>query len=451
MNKITSYISGMLLIAILIFTWGIFVGAYHFWPWETIEDVVKLRDFVLGHPAEPKTSPLEKMESDLGGVPYRYIINDVKNLKKVNGTLAFSIHENGIDIEGFHTNDINRGYFLFTSAFNFKNGTNLALVLISNKGEYIKHWPLHSIGVGMALDENRHSVLLSNDLQKIDWCSDGLTRPRSLYKGMHHSIEVAPDGTYWTHEKHSFVQLDPDNIENNKLKVLRQISILDDLIPMNPDISPLSQRLYIKWNAETDPQKIRPGIGLLQDAFHNNDVQPFIDKRFPTSLGYALAVSIRQDNLIMVIDPDTKEILWYREGLTERQHDVDYYKGNFYVYDNGPFRGYSRIAKIFISPANDNNFGSETVIDGRNFSWLDPSRGNQQRFDINGKTYQLLVNDRRGRLYVFNEQQEPVFALQNYFKENGNTGSIIQIRTGMYITEEQFQHLNKMCKVAGNN
>jgi hypothetical protein len=449
--KYLSSISGAIILTLSIFLWGVATAAFEYWPWQHIKGLIEFGEFVAGHPDEPGSSIFEKIESDSGGIPYRYLGSD-KTSFEVEGGEAFSVDEKGFLFEGFQNGEIDEGYFLIAGAFNLGQGYNLASVLLNYKGEYIRHWRISKPGQSVTIDEERNTILYPGNIQKVDWCSEEGVVPEHLYKGAHHSVEMAPDGTYWTLYKDRLVQLDPNIKEGKKLKVLKDVDLVKDVVPANAYISPLTTRFYMKWNISADPGRNHPVIGFLEDPFHNNDLQPFVDDRFQTSSGYALAASVRQQNLVLILDPETMEILWYAQGLTERQHDIDYYNGDFYIYDNGSFRGYSRIAKISI----DSKFGpdapAETVIDGSKFSWLDPSRGQHEVLSFKEKTYHLLINDRRGRFYVFDENQNPVFALRNLFKVEGSKSSdskdvaeVIQLRNAMYVSEAQYQRLESNC------
>jgi hypothetical protein len=59
-------------------------------------------------------------------------------------------------------------------------------------------------------------------------------------------------------------------------------------------------------------------------------------------------ISIRNFNLIIIIDKNTKEILWsYGPGIIEQQHGAQLLEsGNILIFDNGPQRGFSRVIKI---------------------------------------------------------------------------------------------------------
>lgn len=444
---IITVVAGFWLVSITFFLWGTITVKYQVWPWKTIDKVyLNISDFLKGHPGEPNTTALQKLKSDFGGIPYRFLIESVPPLKIPEQATPFRHQSDEFLINGYHTESLD-GYVLVSGAFNINEGYNRAVVLFTSEGEYIRHWPLLSVVVGVAIDFQENALLLGDGFQKIGWCDDEKTLPNYNYKSQHHSIEIAPDGTYWTNDKdNNLIQLNPKKrTDDGKLEVLRTINIVEDLVLINNEISPLTTRYDLQWDVEQDPQKNHPVPRLLKDPFHHNDVSPFVDQRFQTSLGYALLISIREQNLLLAVDPETKKILWYRQGLTERQHDVEYFDGSLYVYDNGPFRGYSRLVRIEFDDPNDGSFGIETVIDGREFGWFDPSRGQHHVFRHDEKMYHMLVNDRQGKLYIFDENQELVFALQNYLKLNGNDSIGMQLRTGLYISKNQYDQLQQSC------
>ena len=62
-----------------------------------------------------------------------------------------------------------------------------------------------------------------------------------------------------------------------------------------------------------------------------------------------ILVSIRNLNLIAIIDPVSEKVLWsWGDGVLDRQHSPELTeKGNIVVFDNGPTtRGYSRILEV---------------------------------------------------------------------------------------------------------
>lgn len=99
-----------------------------------------------------------------------------------------------------------------------------------------------------------------------------------------------------------------------------------------------------------------------EDALHLNDIEPLspaLADAFPAFTAGDLLVSVRNLNLILVVDPRTRRIKWYHTGPWIRQHDPDFRPdGTISVFDNrrdgtpdGSRLGGSRILQI--DPATD--------------------------------------------------------------------------------------------------
>ena len=73
--KFIRFIAGLWLVSATFFIWGMATIEYKVWPWKNVNKLNdSIRAFIIGHPDEPQTTPLQKLKSDYGGVPYRYII-----------------------------------------------------------------------------------------------------------------------------------------------------------------------------------------------------------------------------------------------------------------------------------------------------------------------------------------------------------------------------------------
>lgn len=87
-----------------------------------------------------------------------------------------------------------------------------------------------------------------------------------------------------------------------------------------------------------------------KDPFHFNDLE-FLDRAhanaFPSFAAGDMLLSLRELNLVMVIDPDTFELKWWQHGPWHRQHDPDFLPdGTISIYDNRRFQPPSRILRI---------------------------------------------------------------------------------------------------------
>lgn len=437
--KYVSIPCGLLLLAFGFFSWGLASGKLGVFPYPVIAPFAKeLYDFVVSHPDEPALTTLEKLESDDGGIPYRFLQREALDFVPPPDATKFVVEEFGVLMHGYHASDVPPGYILVFGAFNFEDDRNVGIILISTHGKYIGGWPhRQKTDVNPSIDLRRKRILISG-MNSVPWgcLIEDLDREIDVYEfgEGHHGVSIAPDGTYWTNIDYDLVQYDPENVNTNgHFAKLRRIGLADDLLTHNPDISPISARFSINWDGDLDPLKIRPIVGLLDDPFHNNDVEPIESERFPTEFGYALLVSVREQNLIMVIDPATKKILWYRQGLTERQHDPDFFEDGIYVYNNRTFSGHSRIDFIPFETDNSANSGLRTIIDGSLYGWFDPSRGQHSVFARNNSRYHLVVNDRNGRVLLFDSEGRILFEVVNILSGQTDQRNRLQLRAALYI------------------
>ena len=60
-----------------------------------------------------------------------------------------------------------------------------------------------------------------------------------------------------------------------------------------------------------------------------------------------LLFSMRELNLVGVIDPQSEKLRWHMQNLTDAQHDAQFLdNGNLLIFDNGRNRGYSQVLEI---------------------------------------------------------------------------------------------------------
>ena len=135
----------------------------------------------------------------------------------------------------------------------------------------------------------------------------------------HHSIEQDSTGALWacglTKRQHPMyvlnymvVKVDP---QTGKTKFKKRIF---DIMKQSPEL----HKLNFFGNSYA-----------RKDIHHLNDIQPIY-----TDNGLDLLISIRDMNLILRYHPRKDSLLDYSIGLGQKQHDVDFYDGNIYVFSN---------------------------------------------------------------------------------------------------------------------
>jgi hypothetical protein len=193
-------------------------------------------------------------------------------------------------------------------------------------------------------------------LARIDRCSRVLWK---LPLQTHHSIVMASDGSLWIPSRRlrtaavpKFPGIPPPFMEEYILqvspegKVLREISILDIIYGSH----------YEGVLSASGSHAARPTVPSDGDFTHINDIEvlePDLAPAFPQFQAGDLLLSLRNLNLILVVDPQAQRIRWAMTGPWVRQHDPDFLpNGRISVFDNrrdqhgGRALGGSRILEV---------------------------------------------------------------------------------------------------------
>lgn len=98
------------------------------------------------------------------------------------------------------------------------------------------------------------------------------------------------------------------------------------------------------------PEGADQELRYLQDPFHPNDAEPLraeMADAFPMFDVGDVLISLRELNMIAVVDPETAELKWWRHGPWFKQHDPDFQAdGTITVYDNATGSGESKIRRV---------------------------------------------------------------------------------------------------------
>ena len=209
-------------------------------------------------------------------------------------------------------------------------------------------------------DEKTHALVVLDDgsivinledrlLSRIDVCSKPVWVKPGAY---HHSLEWSGDGMLWTWrgetsyaDHYQFMQkLDPwtgDTVE--------EFSLIDDFVKQSPD------RMKI-FRLTQDFSFQHAGDAGMLDIFHVNDVEALgADKAemYPEFSAGDLLVSLRNIDLVAVLDPARRKIKWWMHGPWFHQHDPDFgADGRISVFNNNVLQRQSNI--VYVDPKNNN-------------------------------------------------------------------------------------------------
>lgn len=327
----------------------------------------------------------------------------------------------------------------------FDNG--LEIRLINRAGDTVRRWPLSPFDLigtistvknmpTSAWNFNSHGMAVHSDgslvfnidhhgLLKVDRCGDVVWR---VAEPTHHAVSLASNGAYWapgTHNRRVGDEaphgLFPAPVAEDTLlnigpqgDILREISVIDVMIRSNA-IG------YLTLAGGSTPSSYSTGRpDFDREVFHLNDVEPLPDgwaDRFEGFEAGDLLVSLRNRNLIMVVDPDTETIKWSHIGSWSRQHDPDWMPdGRIAVFDNardgtiqGRILGSSRIIAV------DPNTKEETVLYGGATDFFHTTRRGKQQILPDGRI--LITEAEAGRIFEVDRTGDILWEFVHGFDE----------------------------------
>ena len=216
-------------------------------------------------------------------------------------------------------------------------------------------------------------------LARVDAC--GATR-WVAEGGYHHVVSRTADGSLWTWREEVLVRLDGESGE-----VLEEVDLRKDIIERHD--------LYGAFAIRSSENE--EGFRWFGDAFHANDVEaldPAMAEAFPMFAAGDLLISLRELNLVAVVDPADGRVKWHRHGPWFKQHDPDFTPdGRIVVYDNRMgIDGRSRL--VAIDPATDER---EVILaDSPETPFYSWRRGKQQ---VLANGHLLVTESERGRVF----------------------------------------------------
>jgi hypothetical protein len=385
-------------VALLSYAWGAATVHFGLFPypglWESYKEV---KDFV------------QHWKNDLGIEPTRYLVP----ARNPTGTEAAARPDRAA-----------RGLRAVAGYFDDR-ATATGAILFDEQGTELHFWPIDyqaiAANIGGEFPHARHnflhgfevlrdgSVIASFDsggvLARLDACGRVVW---SIAGGYHHALSFDGDGMLWAVggpgddiDAMAISKIDPD-----AGTLLRTIDLDDDLLArMGKGVFFLRR---MEEAAEPD---------WLPDPLHLNDVevlQESMARAFPLFEAGDIMLSMRNINLIVIVDPEDFHIKWWQHGPWHRQHDPDFLaNGRISIFGNNMNGDASRILEI--DPVTRE---TEVVFEGSPqvpfYSWR---RGNHQRLD-NGNI--LITESEAGRVFEVDRSGTLVWDYQNRFDQERN-------------------------------
>ena len=244
------------------------------------------------------------------------------------------------------------GYVLVAGLNEDPDGPFHVVRLYDGAGEEVHRWPVRYERLdeekrpqnvmlhGMEVFEDGSLAVIfdaGDAIARIDACGEPMWQREGIY---HHSLHRDGQGALVTWRKEVAVWLDEETGEQR-----HALDLHDDVIPAADG----AQRGYLDIRTRT-PESAGEEMRYLVDPFHPNDAEPLtaeLAPAFPMFEEGDVLISLRELNMIAVVDPASGVMQWWRHGPWIKQHDPDFQPdGTITVYDNATGAGRSRIVRV---------------------------------------------------------------------------------------------------------
>ncbi|MDH4351314.1 MAG: arylsulfotransferase family protein [Gemmatimonadota bacterium] len=393
--KLVSIVSGLLLLSLLMYVAGLITVHRDLFVWQK---VMRVRQLVTSLRATGRDMPQGSYSRRAPHVPDQsYVISDREAIAP--GMLA-------------------------VTRLN-PEGVRYVIDLIAEDGTLLHSWPVEHARLipGGKTWESPHGTKVLTDgsalvafnsepgLARIDGCGDAIWAiPDQVY---HHVIQADEAGGYWTWRSvkwggsHDQVML---RFSESTGEALEAIDLVDDVILPYP-VSGLLM-------ATPEGFAFRRGAaaGEVWDIFHPNDIEPLpaaLADAFPQFKAGDLLISLRNLDMVAVIDRETYRVLWVLQGPWRQQHDPDWQAdGTITVFNNNRNRQLSHI--VAVDPRTNE---LSLPLGNSGPKYFSDTMGNHERLP-NGNW--LIVSANEGRVIEVTGVGQPVREYSNVINDEYN-------------------------------
>jgi hypothetical protein len=401
----------------LAFACGLAVGVFKVFPYPLLEDMAYAARELVRYPRHTLRIAPEKFVAETppeGSGVVRHVVD--KAFPGVTLVAGFFDGATGIrlvDLDGAVLNEWRISY-------------NAIWPDAPHLGDQPHDWDTELHGAMLLPDGDVVFTFQYGGLIRMDRCSRVEWK---LAHQTHHLFSADADGNFWVpgrKERHEalgkFPKVPPVFQEDYLLKVspggvvLEEISVLDAIFG-----SGLEGLLFANGAHDT-----ALSIPLGGDFTHLNDVEvltPALAPAFPMFEAGDLLVSLRNLDLLMVVDPGTERIKWTRIGSFLRQHDPDFLpSGKIALFDNrrdkGGARRFGGSRILAIEPGTGRKITLYGSRPGEDF--YTDTRGDQQ---LLGNGNFLVTEAEEGRVFEVDPNGDVVWSYVNRW----TTGPVGQV------------------------
>jgi len=439
--------------------WAFSVIKYHVFPYRQISD---LRAAIKGVPGDDRPL-LTRLAGGLVFIPRAFPAQQKATVLEVDQLSSVQAAETAqgplpvLDNMRFAYFGDTKRYFVVYGSFVFPElEENTGSILIDTDGMVHRAWPASVEGseflgmhIGLALGEDGRVATNSKGILTAEsWCggklwqapynppADGIRREHDTMDGYdwHHDI------TYYNGDFYTFVGPDIGIVDALTGEIRQLIGGLDMMRWAWRDglsIMDTRNNIFIPdlLTPETAAELMAP------DPFHFNKVDVVtaeLAPEYPMFREGDLLVSLRELNLLVVVRPDEERIVWWRYGLTSRQHDATLIDGAIEVFNNAPFTSPPKptIRRVFVD-----RVGFEDIFDLSQWKMIMRQKGN---FERRGDRL-LTVDDNAGRVIAGKLSGDIEFDFENGYAAPGEEPENLQLRSAVEISEQNFIRFQAQC------
>jgi len=409
------------ILALTIFIYGVAVGRFKIMPFETISEMYGAAKSL---------------------VKYGRIVPENQLIKSSKYQLVQSPDGSSGELFTIQNPELMMsGYYIF-QVWDDHNQWHSAL-LYNHLGEHLHTWKLDYYAFdpdgplngsdgphGFAVLSDG-SVIVNYDkgdvMARVDRCGKPIWIKQGVF---HHSLQEAEDGSFWTWrgEGSSYSQYQYIlNFNAETGATIKEIGLVEDLIKSNDDATAifLIRPDYPFKHFETLPSD-------KEDLFHPNDIDVLhsdIAPMFPDFKAGDLMISLKNLDLVAVLDPDSRVVKWWDHGPWRWQHDPDFTSnGKISVYNNNVGLERSEILKM--DPKTREVFNDLYYGEVRFYS---ESMGKHQYLP-NGNV--LIVVPEEGRVLVVTPTGQMVMEYNNISAKGASINGIIN--NGLWVPADYF-------------
>ncbi len=393
-------------------------------------------------PVEPQSMDLKRRFNELRAVPYTSVTEE-----EVTGE--------PMGITKYDRGEAYRGYNIYCSR------VSPEALLMDMEGKIVHRWtypePRKVLSVwdyGVMLPDGDALVIRAyGDLKKLDWQSDLIWQTNIP---ANHDVAVAPDGTLYVivTELKSYrellvrfpviVHLGSDGEGMDKWSAYDHLEDIKQTFDQRSFLDTFLDSLLARGEDPRAAQQVPGRVKqqtiegrIVLDMLHLNSVSIIpdtplgrVDPRFAAG---NLLICFRNVNQIAILEKNTKRILWiWGEGVLEwPHHPTMLANGNILIFDNGPWRKYSRVVEA--NPVSG-QIEWEYVANPRE-SFYSFEKGSAQRLP-NGNT--LICESDRGRAFEVTREGKIVWEWLNPMTKKGHR---VQVYRMMRLPPEMVEGL----------